>query len=131
MYEWVVHEGKRNEGHGSNMSETGLIVECSVVKTCNYSSAIMASDERTMLCCGSDKMLRQIVDSEVTACRDAGLILTQLVLSHSQRLLFAGCESGAVRAYKYPITGEFHEYPAHIGRVMLISPACSEISDHR
>merc|ERR1712195_262157 len=65
VYEWVVHEGKRNEGH--------------VVKTCNYSSAIMAADDRTMVCCGSDKMLRQIVDSEVTVNRDAGLCLTQLV----------------------------------------------------
>jgi len=103
VYEWVVHEGKRNEGH--------------VVKTCNYSSAIMAADDRTMVCCGSDKMLRQIVDSEVTVNRDAGLCLTQLVLSQSQRLLFAGCENGVVRAYRFPITGEFCEYPCNIGKV--------------
>jgi len=106
VYEWIVHEGKRAEGH--------------VVKTCNYSSAIMASDERTMLCCGSDKMLRAIVDSEITFVRDQGICLTQLMLSHSQRLLFAGCENGAIRAYRFPITGEYHEYPAHIGRVTRV-----------
>jgi len=112
VYEWIVHEGKRAEGH--------------VVKTCNYSSAIMASDERTMLCCGSDKMLRAIVDSEVTVIREAGLCLTQLMLSHSQRLLFAGCENGAIRAYRFPITGEYHEYPAHIGRVTRVRVAVDD-----
>lgn len=42
-------------------------------------------------------------------------MLGQLVISHSQRLLFAATAEldrpGSVRIYKFPLTGDFVEYP--------------------
>jgi hypothetical protein len=43
-------------------------------------------------------------------------VLTQVVLPASGKMLLAASESGTVRSYKFPLTGEFQEYQCHSGR---------------
>lgn len=51
------------------------------------------------------------------------VVLTQVVLSHSGRMLFVGTTSGSVQAVKFPISepGEWHEYQAHSAPVTRVS----------
>ena len=50
------------------------------------------------------------------------MILTQVVLSHSGRMLFVGTSSGAVRSVKFPLsdTGEWQEHQAHATSVARV-----------
>jgi WD40 repeat protein len=43
----------------------------------------------------------------------SNVLATQVVLSHSGRMLFAGLENGAVRSFKFPLNGEFADVPVH------------------
>ena len=51
------------------------------------------------------------------------VVLTQVVLSHSGRMLFAGTSSGTVRAIKFPLTdpGEWQDHQAHSTAVTRVS----------
>ena len=40
---------------------------------------------------------------------DAGCAITALALPYGGKVLFAGTEGGAVRGYRYPLTGEYYE----------------------
>ena len=50
------------------------------------------------------------------------VVLTQVVLSHSGRMLFVGTSSGAVRSVKFPLsdTGEWQEHQAHAASVSRV-----------
>eukprot|EP00002_Diphylleia_rotans_P000166 TRINITY_DN1008_c0_g1_i4.p1 TRINITY_DN1008_c0_g1~~TRINITY_DN1008_c0_g1_i4.p1 ORF type:complete len:1179 (-),score=303.89 TRINITY_DN1008_c0_g1_i4:414-3950(-) len=99
VYEWKLRDFKRE---GEN-----------VLKTCNYTCAVITPDSRTTFAVGSDKKLKEISDSQINKDFDTGIALTQVVLSHSGRMLFAGTESGSIRSYKFPLTGEFQEHQCH------------------
>ena len=51
------------------------------------------------------------------------VVLTEVVLSWSGRMLFAGSSSGCVRSLKFPLTeaGEFSELQAHSAPVTRVS----------
>ena len=51
-----------------------------------------------------------------------GVILTEVVLSGSGRMLFAGGSSGCIRSLKFPLTeaGEFTEHQAHCAPVTRV-----------
>jgi WD40 repeat protein len=40
-------------------------------------------------------------------------LLTQVVLSHSGRMLFTGADNGTVQSWKFPLSHEFQEYQCH------------------
>ena len=50
------------------------------------------------------------------------MVLTQVVLSHSNRMLFVGTSAGTIRAIKYPLTdpGEWQEHQAHASSVTRV-----------
>lgn len=88
VYEWDVREGKR--------------VSESVLKTCSYSSVICdPAGSKSVFAVGSDKKLKEICDSQINKDIDCDVCLTQLSISVSGRLLFAGTETGTVRVYRY------------------------------
>uniref|UniRef100_A0A7S0QB36 Cilia- and flagella-associated protein 57 n=1 Tax=Cryptomonas curvata TaxID=233186 RepID=A0A7S0QB36_9CRYP len=100
VYEWSVRDAKRIGDY--------------VLKSCNYTCAVSAVEGRGTYAVGSDRKLKEIVDSNVVKELDAGgALLTQVVMSNSGRILFTGSESGSVQAWKYPLTGEFTDYPCH------------------
>lgn len=104
IYQWEVFEVKRE----------GEFVQ----KGCKYSCAVASRDGAAVFAVGSDRQLKEIEfpASQVSKELDCGAVLSQVVLSRSERLFFAGtAESrrpGAVRSYKFPFTGDFEEYPA-------------------
>lgn len=62
------------------------------------------------------QILRQVSAGDV--------VLTQVVLSHSGRMLFVGTSTGTVRAMRFPLTdpGEWNEFQAHAAPVTRVSP---------
>ena len=96
VYEWSMKDFKRAGEH--------------VLKACNYSAVTCTPDGKNMFAVGSDKKIKEIMDSNVIKDPESDCLLTCIVLSSSGRMLFAGTESGSVRSYKYPLTGEFQEY---------------------
>ena len=67
-----------------------------------------ASTENGLLyAVGDDRKLKEIQERSVSKVIDTGVVLTQLVISAPpHRMLFAGAQTGAVRAYPFPIVGE-------------------------
>ncbi|KNC99492.1 uncharacterized protein SPPG_04888 [Spizellomyces punctatus DAOM BR117] len=106
VYAWSVAEMKRENEH--------------ILKSTAYSCAVVAKDGKTMWAVGSDMMLKEITESTVTIEFESDQALTQLVLSNSGRMLFAGTASGTIRAIKYPLSGhadDFQEHIAHSGAI--------------
>ena len=50
------------------------------------------------------------------------VVLTQVVISHSGKMLFVGTTSGTIQSVKYPLVepGEWHEHQAHSGAVSRV-----------
>eukprot|EP00698_Gefionella_okellyi_P006107 TRINITY_DN15567_c0_g1_i1.p1 TRINITY_DN15567_c0_g1~~TRINITY_DN15567_c0_g1_i1.p1 ORF type:complete len:1180 (-),score=311.31 TRINITY_DN15567_c0_g1_i1:65-3577(-) len=95
-----------------------------VVKGCQYTSAVCTPDYKTIIACGNDKKIKQIAENAVQVSYDHPVCVTQLTISRSGKQLFAGTEQGTIRAYKFPLTGEFLEYNCHAAAVsrLIVSP---------
>ena len=109
VYEWGIKEFKR-DGERDN-----------VLKSCQYTSVVASTDARSIFAVGSDKKLKEISDSQTSKefyCDDC--CLTQVCLSNTGRMLFAATDKGAVRSYKFPLTGEFQSYECHGGAVTRV-----------
>jgi hypothetical protein len=50
------------------------------------------------------------------------MVLTQVSMSRSGRMLFVGTNTGTVRALKFPLTvpGEWQEHQAHTGAITKV-----------
>eukprot|EP00937_MAST-01D_sp_MAST-1D-sp2_P001084 g1084.t1 len=97
-----------------------------VVKQCQYAALVVDSPDKggdpcgPFAACGTDFKLRVLNRGEQTMQIDTGgAYLTALVLSHSNKMLFAGTSQGAVRLYPWPLTQEceFSEFQLHSGPV--------------
>lgn len=104
VYQWDLKENKRDGEY--------------VKKGCNYTSAICNKSGDAVFAVGNDAMLREVefpvsVVTKEIECRST---LSQLCISTSQRMLFgASADSsrpGAVRSFKFPLTGDYGEYPS-------------------
>eukprot|EP00884_Botryococcus_braunii_P010879 jgi/Botrbrau1/19793/Bobra.0124s0041.1 len=63
---------------------------------------------------GSDRKLKEMEEVAGAGTRislefDAGVLLTQIALPAGARSMFCGTEGGAIRAYKFPLNGEYQE----------------------
>eukprot|EP00731_Ephydatia_muelleri_P018745 Em0011g785a len=104
IYDWNVQNVKRER-------------EC-VLKSCSYTSIAIMPDLRTTFAVGSDRTLKEVILADSTVLRQVSagdVVLTQVVLSHTGKMLFVGSSSGTVRAMKFPLTdgGEYQEHTAH------------------
>lgn len=82
-------------------------------KGCRFTSALCTEDGK-MYAVGDDRILKEIKNRDVTKHLDAGVVLTQLVVSHPpQRMLFAGTANGVVKSLKFPLTGDVTDYQCH------------------
>jgi WD40 repeat protein len=78
-----------------------------------FYSALATADGHIYVC-GSDRMLKEVTDSNPTKELDAGVALTQVLLSHPpQRMMFASTESGLIRSFGFPLSGEWADVPCH------------------
>jgi WD40 repeat protein len=76
VYTWNTREFKRENEH--------------ILKTCSYSSAICTADGKTVYAVGIDHLLKEITESSVIRELNNTSILTQVILSNSGRMMFAG-----------------------------------------
>ncbi|OQS07328.1 WD repeat-containing protein 65-like [Thraustotheca clavata] len=102
VYQWDLDEAKRD----------GEFVQ----KGVPYFAAVCNREGTSVYAVGADKMMKEIEFPASTLSKEfnAEVTLGQIVLSNSQRMLFAGAvesdKLGTVRSYKFPITGEFTEF---------------------
>lgn len=102
VYEWETYTGKR--------------VGESVLKSCHYTGVAVTPDGKTTFAVGSDKTLKEISDSQILREVDSGeTTLSNVALSHSGRMLFAGTSKGTLWSLKFPLTipGEWQELQGH------------------
>jgi len=109
VYQWDLKENKRDGEY--------------VKKGCNYSSALSSKAGDAIFAAGNDNMLREVEFpvSVVTKEIDCQAVLSQLVMSNSQRMLFgataANGRPGVVRSFKFPLTGDFCDYACLAGPI--------------
>uniref|UniRef100_H2ZKC8 Cilia- and flagella-associated protein 57 n=1 Tax=Ciona savignyi TaxID=51511 RepID=H2ZKC8_CIOSA len=128
VYEWSAAAAKR--------------VNEVVLKSCAYSGVTVSPSGKHTYAVGSDKSIKEITDSQQNphwfetelsklkknrikislngAIFDSGgVTLTQVVMSHSGRMLFCGTSNGALRSIKFPLTdvGEWLEHQAHAAQI--------------
>ncbi|KAJ0409484.1 hypothetical protein P43SY_002374 [Pythium insidiosum] len=102
VYQWDLDESKREAEF--------------VQKGVPYFSALCNREGTAIYAVGSDRMLKEIEfpSSQLTKEFICDAVLGQIVLSHSQRMLFGGTAEpdrpGAVRSFKFPLTGESIEF---------------------
>lgn len=98
-------------------------------KLINFTCATLTNDNKMIFAVGhstqlgsSERFLKEVsVDGTSENRKDMGINLSQIAFPTSNKLLFAGIadpehSAGAVRCYKYPLTGHCSEYQAHDDR---------------
>ncbi|CAK9258476.1 unnamed protein product [Sphagnum jensenii] len=91
IYEWTVKTFKRKREN--------------VIKGCIYTCVIGLKNSRCFYGVGSDRKLRELDEMQVLKIFESNVALTQIAMCGGGALLFAGTETGAIRAYSYPLTG--------------------------
>jgi len=91
-----------------------------VLKGCVYNCLAATPDFKAFFAVGSDRLLKEIdgVGKVINEIKSAE-VLTQVVLPVGARSMFASTDSGIVRAYRYPLTGECQvpEAKPHHGKI--------------
>ena len=106
VFEWRLKDGSRPQEF--------------VQKGIQFTSTLATLDNHLYVV-GSDRMLKEITDSNANKEMDSGTILTQIAISHPpQRMFFAGTENGLLRSFSFPLTGDWQDYPCHSGSVTRI-----------
>ena len=76
------------------------------------------STKESVFTVGNDRMLKEleVPDLQVVKELNAGVTLGQIALSNSEQMMFAGTSEGGkpgcVRAYSFPLTGDYLEVHA-------------------
>ena len=111
VYEWTPKEFQRQKEHVKKGTEYGCVVG--------------SSDGENAYAVGADAVtktnaLREFDDThQLVREMDTGVLLTQLAMPKSSKsgAMFAAASDGSVRAYRYPLTGEFQSLACHSGAV--------------
>ncbi len=97
----------------SDWVQKGTVFSCVLVYTDPSTSS------NTMYTVGSDKMVKEIYNSQLGHYLEAGTTLGQITLSNSAKTMFASVaeadQPGPVRCYRFPLHGEYLEYQVHSG----------------
>jgi len=114
VYQWNVEKGTRV---GEFVSK-GTIYNCAV------------GNNEMVWSVGTDKILKEMELPDYSGSSNSlnvvkeletGVTLGQIVLSHSEHIMFAGTSAekkpGVVRAYSFPLTGDYLEYPCMGGPI--------------
>lgn len=84
-----------------------------IQKGCKFTSALCTEDDK-IYAVGDDQQLKEIIDKNINKTLNAGVVLTQLVISHPpQRMLFSGTSNGVIRSFAFPLTGVVKDYQCH------------------
>ncbi|KAI8585396.1 WD40-repeat-containing domain protein [Geranomyces variabilis] len=86
IYDWALRDLSGSAGSGGGIKREGE----SILKSCNYTCAIATADGRSIFAVGSDKTLKEITDSQIVRELESNVVLTQVILSQSGRMMFVG-----------------------------------------
>ncbi|RKO94545.1 hypothetical protein BDK51DRAFT_19442, partial [Blyttiomyces helicus] len=84
IYDWALKDLSATSGSGVKREGE------SILKSCSYTCAVMTPDGKSIFAVGSDRTLKEIVDSQILRELETDTVLTQIVLSHSGRMMFVG-----------------------------------------
>ncbi|KAJ3000403.1 Cilia- and flagella-associated protein 57 [Globomyces sp. JEL0801] len=118
IYEWSLKDLSGHAGQGIRREAE------SILKSCSYTCACMTGDSKTIYAVGGDKTLKEIIDGQITREMESDAVLTQVLLSHSGKMMFCGTQNGTIRAMKYPLgsdAGVYQEHQAHSQAVTRLS----------
>jgi len=90
VFEWNIQEGKRS-------------IDAYQAKDVNFFCSV-SDEEGNVIVCGSDNTIKLIVNGVCEGQMKMDVTITQLALTHSGRLLFAGDQHGFVHSFKYPFS---------------------------
>jgi WD40 repeat protein len=76
IYTWNVRELKRENEY--------------ILKSCSYTSAVCSGNGRVVYAVGSDKLLKEVTESQISCEFEMTSLATQIALSHSGKMLFVG-----------------------------------------
>ncbi|KND04574.1 uncharacterized protein SPPG_00295 [Spizellomyces punctatus DAOM BR117] len=110
IYDWALRDLTGTSGSGIKREGE------SILKSCSYTCAIATTDGRSIFAVGSDKTLKEIIDSQIVREQESDAVLTQVILSQSGRMMFVGTANGTIRSMKYPLgsePGDYQEHQAH------------------
>lgn len=101
-------------------------VTTSYSKSVNFTCATLTNDNKMIFAVGhstqignNERFLKEVsIDGSSENRKDMGITLSQIAFPTSNKLLFAGISdpdhsAGAIRCYKFPLTGHCTEYQAH------------------
>ncbi|CAH8509372.1 unnamed protein product [Schistosoma turkestanicum] len=98
-------------------TQKGIRINESVLKTCNYTSATVSSDAKTVYAVGSDKTLKEISESQINIEIQSTdhLLFTTVAVSRTGRMLFCGCQNGLIRSFQMPLKNDstWQDYVGH------------------
>ena len=117
VYEWTPKEFQRQKEHVKKGTEYG----CVVGSTDGENAYAVGADAVT-----KTNALRVFDDThQLVREMDTGVLLTQLAMPRSSKsgAMFAAASDGSVRAYRYPLTGEFQSLACHSGAVTKMALA--------
>eukprot|EP00842_Homolaphlyctis_polyrhiza_P004220 jgi/Hompol1/479/HPOL_004482-RA len=115
IYDWSLRDLSGHAGVGIKREGE------SILKSCSYSCACATPDGKTIFAVGTDKTLKEIIDSQIVRELESDTVLTQVLLSHSGRMMFVGTTIGTVRSMKFPLGSEPGEYQEHQGHSSAIT----------
>ncbi|CAJ1350252.1 unnamed protein product [Effrenium voratum] len=123
-YEYdILKEGRRvSEWSQKGTNFTSIIA---------YTNPEAAQQSTTLFVAGSDKMLKEVQNSQLNNYLESNATLGQLALAPTARALIAGVAEpdmpGSLRCYTFPLTGDYVEYQAHAAPVSRIRIAWDEL----
>lgn len=123
IYDWSLKDMSGFGGQGIKREGE------SILKTCAYSSACTSLDSKTIYAVGNDKTLKEIVDNQIIREIPFDVVLTQVLLSHSGKMMFAGTANGSIMAMKFPFgadAGVHMEHMAHSGQITRLRISCDD-----
>lgn len=106
VYTWNINRMKRENEH--------------ILKSCSYFDGLCTPNGKIMYAVGSDCMIKEISESSVVKEFEANHVMTQIALSHTGRMLFAGTQVGCIRALRFPF-GDQYEFQEHQAHSKMIS----------
>eukprot|EP00771_Trimastix_marina_P000439 gnl/Trimastix_PCT/1458.p1 GENE.gnl/Trimastix_PCT/1458~~gnl/Trimastix_PCT/1458.p1 ORF type:complete len:1226 (+),score=374.41 gnl/Trimastix_PCT/1458:396-3680(+) len=111
VYEWPL----------GRLSLSGVVTRSHEVmtKTCHYHACALNDDGSSAFAVGSDAVIREVQQSEITNDLRVDLRITCLVCSKS--FLFAGSMEGVLRAYRLPLDGTFSDIVCHSAPIRSLS----------
>eukprot|EP00930_Biecheleria_cincta_P085307 TRINITY_DN746_c0_g1_i2.p1 TRINITY_DN746_c0_g1~~TRINITY_DN746_c0_g1_i2.p1 ORF type:complete len:1283 (-),score=294.40 TRINITY_DN746_c0_g1_i2:68-3874(-) len=123
-YEYdIIKEGRRI----SEWSQKGTSFSSVIV----YTSSDASSQSTTLYVTGTDKMLKEVQNSQLTNYLESNVALGQLALATQTRALIAGVAEpdlpGSLRCFTFPLNGDWTEYQAHSAPVSRIRITWDEL----